>query len=482
MLDELRSERIKKLNLLRENGKNPYPALTKRDASIESVLKNFPELEESKNPTSIAGRVLSLREHGGILFCDLSDGTGKIQILLKKDTLFELYELFISSVDIGDFIETAGVAFKTKRGEMTIEVSEWSMLTKSLLPLPEKWHGLQDTEERYRKRYLDILMSSHVKDMFVKKAKFWKSTREFLQSHGFMEVETPVLESSPGGADAEPFLTHLNALDIDLYLRISPELYLKRLMVAGFEKVFEIGRIFRNEGIDKEHLQDYTQLEFYWGYADYRMLMEFVEDMYKKIIMDTIGSLKHQWNGQTINWGGKWKIYDYYEAMKEHAGIDLKTASDTDLRAIATKLGLDAEKHHGRGRVIDLIFKKAVRSHMIQPGFLINPPLDVEPLAKRMESDPDKVERVQVVACGSELGKGFSELNDPSDQRARMEEQLKLREAGDKEAQRLDEDFLEALEHGMPPTAGFGFSERLFSILVDKPVRETTYFPLMRPK
>jgi lysyl-tRNA synthetase class 2 len=482
MLEELRNERIKKLNLLKEKGINPYPASSGRGISIADVLRDFEGFASKKEKTSVAGRIMSFREHGGIVFCDLFDGTGKIQLLFKKDALQESYDFLLSASDVGDFIDARGIPFTTKRGEMTIEVSEWNMLSKSLLPMPEKWHGLQDAEERYRKRYLDILMSPDVRELFLKKARFWKSARDFLNEKGFMEVETPILESSPGGADAEPFATHLNALDMDLHLRISPELSLKRLLVAGFEKIFEIGRVFRNEGIDREHLQDYTQLEFYWAYADYHKLMDLVKEMYKRLVHETLGSYEHLWEGKTINWGGEWVMYDYYECVRQETGIDLDVATDAELREAAKNMGLDPDKHAGRGRVIDLIFKKAVRPKLIQPGFLLNPPIDVEPLAKRMGSDPKRVERIQIIACGSELGKGFSELNDPLDQRKRMEEQLELREAGDKEAQRLDEDFIEALEHGMPPAAGFGLSERLFSVLVDKPVRETTYFPLMRPK
>ncbi len=483
MLEDIRGERVKKLDALKKTNRNPYPSSSGRDHVISEVLGSFALLEESKKTVAVAGRILSLREHGGIVFADLFDGTGKIQILFKKDAIGEEpYDSFMSMIDIGDFIDVSGTCFVTKRGEKTIEARAWSVLTKTLLPLPEKWHGLQDVEERYRKRYLDILMNEEVREIFQKKARFWKSIRDFMHSHGFMEVETPILESSPGGADAEPFTTHLNALDMDLHLRISPELYLKRLLVAGCDKIFEIGRIFRNEGIDREHLQDYTQLEFYWAYADYKTLMPFVEALYKKTVVDTIGTSTHEWNGTIIDWEKKWQEYDYFECVKEKIGIDLRSMSDAELRVEAKKLGLEPEKHVGRGRVIDLIFKKVVRPHLIQPGFLVNPPIDIEPLAKRMSGDPLRVERIQVVACGTELGKGFSELNDPIDQRARMEEQARLMEAGDREAQRLDEDFIEALEYGMPPAAGFGLSERLFAVIVNKQVRETTYFPLMRPR
>lgn len=485
MLNDIRNERLKKLNFLKERGIDPYPASTRRDFSIEKALAEHTKLTASKKEITVAGRIMSRRDQGAITFLDLFDGTGKMQALIKsgQGTFDERrYNELLTVVDIGDFIEVRGICFVTKRGEKTIEARDWEMLAKSLLPLPEKWHGIQDPEERYRKRYLDILMNRDVRELFLKKARFWNSARAFFQEQGFTEVETPVLELNPGGADAEPFRTHLSALDRDLYLRISPELSLKRLLVAGFEKIFEIGRVFRNEGIDKEHLQDYTQLEFYWGYADYRKLMPFVEELYKKIIFDTIGGYTHAWNGQTINWEGEWKRYDYYQAMKDGAGIDLSKISEDELRTFAKKNGLDPEKHVGRGRVIDLIFKKLVRAKLIQPGFLIDPPVDIEPLAKRLPDDQSRVERIQVMACGLELGKGFSELNDPVDQRARMEEQKKLRERGDKEAQRLDEDFIEAMEYGMPPAAGFGFSERLFAVLMDKSVREITYFPLMRPK
>ncbi|MEK7498650.1 MAG: amino acid--tRNA ligase-related protein, partial [Patescibacteria group bacterium] len=287
---------------------------------------------------------------------------------------------------------------------------------------------------------------------------------------------------TPGGADAEPFVTHHNALDTDFYLRISPELSLKRLLVGGFEKVFEIGRIFRNEGIDAEHLQDYTQLEFYWAYSNYEELMEYVEKMYKKVIEATTGSLVTHWRDHEIQWGGVWPKIEYFKIFKEKTGLDLDVATEEDLKKKAQGEGIRLEDHVGRGRLIDLIFKKLIRPHLIQPIFLIDPPVDIEPLAKRRPGHPHQVERMQVVACGTELGKGFSESNDPVDQRLRFEEQMKLREMGDKEAQYLDDDFVEALEYGMPPAAGFGVSERLFAILMDKPVRETVFFPLMRRK
>jgi len=478
-LSELRQERLRKLDMLKQEGINPYPASANRSAVIADFFAAFDE--QSKDQTLLGGRIRSIRAHGKAAFIDVEDATGKLQLFLSE-TDTEKFEFWLSILDEGDFIQAAGSPYLSKTGQKSLKVATLTILTKSLLPLPKEWFGLKDEEERYRRRYLDILLNPDVRDTFIKKARFWQSAREFLHSKGFMEVQTPALESIPGGADAQPFVTHLHALDIELYLRISLELYQKRLIVAGFEKIFEIGRIFRNEGIDKEHLQDYTQLEFYWAYADYRQLMELVKTLYKKLVFDTLGSYTHECQGKQIDWSGAWQTYDYYELMRQLAGLDLHAASVGQLRVKAQEFGLDTTKHLGKGRLVDLIFKKVVRPRLIQPGFLINPPVEVEPLAKRLDQDPSRVQRIQVVACGSELGKGFSELNDPLDQRARMEEQLALREAGDTEAQRLDEDFIEALEYGMPPTAGFGLSERLFAIIVNKPVRETTLFPLMRPK
>ncbi len=482
-LDEIRKTKINKIEELKKAGIDPYPASSSRTHTISEVLEDFDNLSASKKEVILAGRVMARRGHGGLMFFDINDGTGKIQGIVKEDIIGgEKSDKFKEFVDTGDFLEVSGTLFKTQRDEKTVEVKDFRILTKALLPLPEKWEGLQDVEERLRKRYLDLIMNPEERELFVKKARFWKSTRDFLLKEGGLEVETPVLERIPGGADAEPFKTHLNALNIELFLRISLELNLKRLIVGGYEKVFEIGRIFRNEGIDKEHLQDYTQMEMYWAYTDYEELMKVVKRLFKNIIRKTLGTLEHEYQGQKINWGASWKKYDYYKLFKEHTGLDLKKATEDKLKEYAQSQSIDTGKHIGRGRLIDIVFKKKVRPHLVEPGFLILPPSDIEPLAKRWPKDPGRVERFQVVAGGTELGKGFSELNDPLDQRQRFDEQMKLREAGDREAQMMDEDFVEALEYGMPPTAGFGMSERLFSFLVNKPVRETVFFPLMKPK
>ncbi len=481
MLNDIRNERLKKLQTLKKRGVDPYPARVKRTILIGEARRGFATLEKSKKAIAIAGRVVGFRDQGKVIFADVRDESGQIQIVLKKDNL-KNFDLLKSVLDLGDFISVSGSVFKTKKGEESIEVKYAEIAAKSLRPLPSEWHGLEDIETRLRKRYLDLLANPEARELFQKKAIFWDTARNFLKADGFLEVETPVFETVPGGADAEPFKTHHNALDTDFYLRISPELPLKKLLVGGFEKVFEIGRIFRNEGIDKEHLQDYTQLEFYWAYHDYDDLMTLVQKMYQAIVKGVTGKLTTVCGDKKINWGKQWQKVEYVAAFKKAAKLDPVKASHTELLKKAKAFGSEPEKSFGRGRLIDLIFKKTVRPTLIQPCFLINPPVDVEPLAKRSEKNLALVERVQVVACGTELGKGFSELNDPIDQRARFEEQMKLRAAGDKEAQRLDEDFLEALEYGMPPAAGFGLSERLFAVLMDKPVRETVIFPLMRPR
>ena len=485
-LATLRKIRLEKLEKIEKAGINPYPSKFDRTHTIVQARK-LPLGMEVK----IAGRITGQRTHGGATFFDLLDASGKIQLFFSKEILGPkiypggtsfAYNL-ISNLDIGDFLGISGKLFKTQAGELTVEVSEFIILAKSLRPLPSEWHGLKDVETRLRKRYLDLIFNPELKVIFAKKSLFWTNVRKYLEDQGFLEVETPALEQIPGGADARPFLTHHQAQDIDLYLRISLELHLKRLIVAGYEKIFEIGRVFRNEGIDAEHLQDYTQLEFYWAYADYRRLMDFVENFYKKAIYDTFSTLSTSFQGKKIDWGKEWPRIEYFEVFKKYTGQDLKNLEmEEDARNFAQKKGLETKKYQGQGKIIDLIYKKFVRPNLIQPAFLINHPIAVSPLAKKLPGDQTKVQRLQIVACGTELGNGFSELNDPLDQRKRFEEQAKLRARGDQEAQMMDEDFLEALEYGMPPCAGFGMSERLFAYLVDKPMREIVFFPTLKPK
>jgi lysyl-tRNA synthetase class 2 len=482
-LEDFRQERLKKLARIREAGMDPYPASSGRTHRVAEALDAFEGLSASGDEVTLAGRIMAQRGHGALTFLDLDDGSGTVQALVGADRIGdEAYAFFASVIDTGDLIEVSGPLTVTKRGEKSIEARRWKMLAKSIRPLPEKWHGLTDTEERLRRRYVDLIMRPEERALFVQKSKFWEATRQFLLAEGGLEVETPVLERIPGGADAEPFATHMNALDIDLYLRIAPELNLKRLIVGGYDKVFEIGRIFRNEGIDREHLQDYTQMEMYWAHYDYEKLMELVQRLVRAVVQATLGGTTHSFRGQTIDWGPAFKRVDYYEAFRKHTELDLASATASELETYARGQGIDTDEHKGRGRLIDIIFKKKVRPSLIEPAFLVLPPVDIEPLAKRYPADPSRVERFQIVACGSELGKGFSELNDPVDQLERFTEQSKLGEAGDKEAQRMDHEYVEALEQGMPPTAGFAYSERLFSFLVDRPIRETVFFPLVRPR
>jgi len=482
-LDEIRQARLNKLAILKEKGIDPYPAVSHASHTLAQLVAGFAMLESEKTVVTAVGRVMSFRSQGGLIFFDLFDGTGRFQSLLKKDTAEEAFLLFDQTVDIGDFVEVSGNLFVTKRGQQTIEVSSWNMLSKSLSPLPEKWAGLQDVEEKMRKRYLDILFNDDVREMIVKKAKFWQSIRNFLVQEGFLEVETPVIENTTGGADARPFATHHNALDIDVYLRISAgELWQKKLMVAGFPKVFEIGRIFRNEGMSPEHLQDYTQMEFYWAYADYKKGMELVERMYKHVAMETFGTLEFKIGNFDVNLGNKWEIFDYTETILKITGVDISTADLKDIEGALKKFDIKYDtKGWNKIRAIDSLWKYC-RKQIGGPGFLVGIPTELSPLAKTDTKNPAIVQQFQPLIGGSELGKGYSELNDPIDQANRFEAQSKLREAGDEEAQMYDHDFVEALEHGMPPTCGFGLSERVFAFLSNKPARETQIFPLMKPR
>ncbi len=486
-IEELRKTRLEKLEKIEKAGILAYPAKTARTHSVAEVLENFKKLSGGilgKKQVVLAGRIMAQREHGGATFLDINDGSAKIQAIIKQDKVGEKgYKFFLDVFDIADFVEVKGILFTTQRGEKTIEVEDYKMLAKALLPLPEKWHGLQDVEERLRKRYLDVMFNPEVKDMVVKRSVFWNSMREFLAEKGFLEVETPVLEVTPGGADARPFVTHHNALDMDVYLRISTgELWQKQLMIAGFEKTFEIGRQFRNEGMDAEHLQDYTQMEFYWAYADYEQGMEFVEEMYKYIAKKTFGTLKFKIKNFEVDLGKKWEKYDYVSTISKYTKVNVLEASVDEIEKVLQKLKIDYDKKgFNKTRAIDNLWKYC-RKNIQGPGFLINTPIDVSPLAKRSEKNLNVAQRFQIIIAGSEVGNGYSELNNPVDQAERFSEQQKLREAGDLEAQRYDKDFVEALEHGMPPTCGFGVSERLFSFLMDKPSRDCQIFPLMKPK
>ena len=479
-----REDRINKLKNLKDQGIDPYPAKSNRTKRIIEILNDFSALEKHKTIIVIAGRLRALREHGNLTFAQLNDGSAKIQIAIsKKEVGADEYKKFSKLIDVGDFIEVTGETFLTHKGEQSVMVRNFRILTKALRPLPDKWHGIQDEEDKLRKRYLDILFSDEAKEMFVKKARFWQAVREFLINKGFQEVETPVLENTTGGADARPFITYHNALDIEVYLRISMgELWQKRLMVAGFEKTFEIGRQFRNEGMDAEHLQDYTQMEFYWAYANYEDGMKIVEELFKYVAKKTFGTLKFKIGKFDVDLGKEWIKYDFRETVKKFTGIDVLTTDLPEVEAKLKELKVEYDKQgFNITRAIDNLWKYC-RKQIGGPGFLVGVPVKISPLAKRDDNNKDLAQKFHPLIAGSELGNGYSELNDPIDQAERFAGQLKLREAGDEEAQMFDHDFVEALEYGMPPTCGFGMSERVFAFLMNKSGRECQIFPLMRPK
>lgn len=480
-IEEMRAVRLTKLEKLREAGQDPYPSGVPRSFCLGDFGKDFKELERSGKEVSLAGRIMAIRGQGAILFAVLFDGRGKTQAIFKKDELDEkLFKLFADAVDVGDFVSVTGKALTSNTGEQSLLVKSWVMAAKSLLPLPEKWHGLTDTEERYRKRYLDLLLNDEVRELLKKKEKFWDVTRRFFKSKDFIEVETPTLEITTGGAEARPFKTHHNDFDIDLYLRISVgELWQKRLMASGFPKTFEIGRVYRNEGTSAEHLQEFTNMEFYWSFADYRDGMNLVKDLYRTLAKDVFGTTKFTTRGHTFDLANEWDEIDYTQEIKKQTGIDINEVSEEEIKDKLRELKIEYQGQN-KERLIDSIWKYC-RKNISGPAFVINHPKIVAPLAK-LNPDNITTQRFQPILAGSEIGNGYSELNDPVDQRNRFEEQKRMLEAGDQEAMMTDNEFVEMLEHGMPPTCGFGFGERLFAILANKPLRELQTFPLLRPK
>ena len=484
-LRDIKKTRLRKLKAVQKAGILAYPEKTKRTHTIEDGLKNFASISRSKKEIVLAGRIRSLREHGGSTFCHIEDGTGKIQVFLRRDKLGERgYQFFLNNFDIGDFIEIKGALFKTKKGERTLEVKDFKILTKTLLPLPEKWHGLKDVEERYRKRYLDLIFNKEVKEKFELRSKIIKSLREFFEKEGFLEVETPILQPIYGGAKAKPFKTRLNALDLDLYLRISPELYLKRLIIGGFERIYEIGKCFRNEGMDKSHNPDFTMLEFYLAYAYYKDLMKLTEKMFEFLLKKTLSSLKIKHGNKTINFKSPWPRVEFAQILRKYTKIDIDEIHVEALKKEAKKMGIEAEEGEQKAEIADKIYKKFCQPKIWQPTFIIHHPLGAFPLAKQLPNNSSKLANFQLVVAGWELINAFSELNDPLEQKRRFEEQEKSYKNGLQEAQRQDPDFVEALEYGMPPSAGFGMGiDRLIALLTNShSLREVILFPTMRPK
>ena len=481
-VNELLKVRREKLKELQEQGKDPFQIM-KYDVTHHSadVKTSFDELEGKT--VSVAGRIMSKRVMGKASFCHIQDLKGTIQSYVARDSIGEEeYKLF-KKMDIGDIVGLKGEVFKTKTGEISIHASEITLLSKSLQILPEKYHGLTNTDTRYRQRYVDLIMNEEVKDTFVKRSKIISAIRRYLDSQGFMEVETPMLVSNAGGAAARPFETHFNALDEDLRLRISLELYLKRLIVGGLERVYEIGRVFRNEGLDTRHNPEFTLMELYQAYTDYHGMMNLTENLYRYVANEVLGTTKIVYNGIEMDLGKPFERITMIDAVKKYSGVDFKQISTLEeARKIADEKGVEYEKHHKKGDILNLFFETFVEEHLIQPTFLMDHPVEISPLTKKKPENPDYVERFEFFMNGWEMANAYSELNDPIDQRERFKAQEELLAQGDEEANRTDEDFLNALEIGMPPTGGIGFGiDRMCMLLTDSPaIRDVLLFPTMK--
>ncbi|MFA0746424.1 lysine--tRNA ligase [Fervidibacter sp.] len=483
--DPLYSDRLSKLLRWREKGIDPF-AITKFERShlAAEIVSSYETLQGQT--VRVAGRLTAFREHGKLTFADLVDSSGRIQLLVRLNNIGEEAYRQFGELDTGDIIGVEGIVTKTRTGEVSVEVSKFWILAKALRPIPEKWHGLRDVEVRYRQRYLDLIANPEVREIFVKRSRIIQAIRRFLDERGFIEVETPILQPVYGGALARPFITHHNALDMDLYLRIAPELYLKRLIVGGFDKVYEIGRNFRNEGVDARHNPEFTMLEAYQAYADYHDIMRLTEELVAYVAQSVLGTTTIVYQGHTIDLTPPWRRVSLMDALKEATGIDFREfrGDDEKTRQIGRELGLSVEPTDHWGRVLDEALKKKVVPTLIQPTFLIDYPVEISPLAKRKPDDPTMTERFQGFIGGLEIANAFSELNDPLDQRERFEMQQRLRERGDMEAHPLDWDFVRALEYGMPPTGGLGVGiDRLTMLLTNSSsIREVILFPLLRPE
>ena len=474
--------RYEKLDALKEAGRDPFVITTSdRDILTETIKNNFEEYENKD--VCVAGRLLSKRGKGKVSFMDLWDRSGKIQIFAKFDDLGEEEYGFLKKWDIGDIVEIKGFVFKTQMGEISVHAKEVKLLSKSLKPLPEKYHGLTNTDLRYRQRYVDLIMNPEVKDTFIKRSKIISTIRKYLDSQGFMEVETPMLVSNAGGASARPFETHFNALDEDLKLRISLELYLKRLIVGGLEKVYEIGRVFRNEGLDTRHNPEFTLMELYQAYTDYHGMMDLTENLYRHVAQEVLGTTTIVYNGIEMDLGKPFERITMVDAVKKYAGIDFNEIHTLEeARAVAKEKGVEYEERHKKGDILNLFFEAFVEEHLIQPTFLMDHPIEISPLTKKKPENPEYVERFEFFMNGWEMANAYSELNDPIDQRARFKAQEELLAQGDEEANHTDEDFLNALEIGMPPTGGIGFGiDRMCMLLTNAPaIRDVLLFPTMK--
>ena len=482
-IGELLKIRRDKLAELQNDGENPF-ALTSydQDTHTADIIDNFDNMEGKT--VSIAGRLMSKRVMGKASFFDLRDRTGKLQLYVARDELGEEPYKKFKKLDIGDIVGIKGEVFRTQRGEISVRAKEYTLLSKSLLPLPEKFHGLKDQDLRYRQRYVDLIVNPEVKRAFEIRSKVITAIRNYLDSKGFMEVDTPILNTIPGGAAARPFITHHNTLDIDMYMRIAPELYLKRLIVGGLERVYEMGRQFRNEGMDVKHNPEFTTMEVYQAYTDYEGMMNLTEDLISTVAQQVLGTTKVTYGGVDVDLAPGWARMTMIESIKKFSGADFaQTKTDEEAYALAKSLGIEVEKGLSRGEIISLAFEEKVEDNLVQPTFIYEYPVEVSPLAKRYKDNPDFTERFEIFITGREFGNAFSELNDPIDQKERFLKQVEKREKGDDEANMMDEDFVTALEYGMPPTGGLGIGiDRLVMLLTDSPsIRDVLLFPTMKP-
>jgi len=476
--------KLEKLKVLRDLGVEPYGNRFDRTHLVEDLRKSPEKFVQEDIRVKIAGRVMALRKHGKAIFVDLQDRSGKIQVYVKKDLLGEESFAVFKAVDVGDWIGVEGTVFYTHSGELTVLCEKFTFLSKCLNALPEKWHGLKEVEVRYRKRYLDLIMNPEVRSIFLLRSRLLSELRRFLDRRGFLEVETPMMQTIPGGALARPFKTFHNALGMDLYLRIAPELFLKRLIVGGLEKVYEINRNFRNEGISVRHNPEFTMLELYEAYGNYETMMEICEKMISEAVMAILGTYQVTYQSMTIDFTPPWKRVSLREALRELAGIDILEDSTETMKEVARKNNIACEANWDRGKLVNEFLEKFLQPKLVHPTFVLDYPTEISPLAKTKKDDPRLVERFELFIGKEELGNAYSELNDPIEQRKRFEEQLRKREKGDMEAHLIDEDYIEALEYGMPPTGGLGVGiDRLVMLLTDSPsIREVILFPILRPR
>ncbi len=482
-IGQLMKVRREKLAELQEMGEDPFEVTTyDRDAYTKDIIEKFEEYE-GKN-VSIAGRLMSKRVMGKASFFDLRDINGKVQLYVTRDDMGEEAYRKFKRLDIGDIVGVKGEVFRTQKGEISVRTNEYVLLSKSLQPLPEKFHGMTNTDLRYRQRYIDIIMNEDVKDTFIKRSKIISTIRKYLDAQGFLEVETPMLVSNAGGAAARPFETHFNALDEDFKLRISLELYLKRLIVGGLEKVYEIGRVFRNEGLDTRHNPEFTLMELYQAYTDYHGMMDLTENLFRHVANEVLGTTKISYNGVEMDLGKPFERITMVEAVKKYSGVDFDLIKDADeAKKVADEHHVEYEKHHKKGDILNLFFEEFVEEHLIQPTFVMDHPIEISPLTKKKPGNPDYVERFEFFMNGWEMANAYSELNDPIDQRERFKAQEELLALGDNEANTTDEDFMKALEIGMPPTGGIGYGiDRMTMLLTDSAaIRDVLLFPTMKP-